>query len=77
MFEIVVDKFNSIMYNKGTENEREEKKMKTMGFNQLDTERRMGRKIYWRNGYAWVAKYYTSKPWWPFDWYLVKIDLDN
>ena len=51
--------------------------MKTMGFNQLDTERRMGRKIYWRNGYAWVARYYTSRPWWPFDWYLVKIDLDR
>ena len=51
--------------------------MKTMGFDELVVEEEMGRKIYWRNRYAWVARYYTSKFWWPFDWYLVKIDLEK
>lgn len=51
--------------------------MKTMGLKELLLEEEMGRKIYWKKGYAWVAKYYTSKPYLPFDWYLVKIDLEK
>lgn len=51
--------------------------MKTMGFNQLTMENEMGHKVYWRNGYAWVAKYFNSRFWNPFDWYLVKIDKEK
>lgn len=48
-----------------------------MGLKELTVEKEMGRKIYWKGEYALVARYYTSKPWWPFDWYLVKIDLEK
>ena len=51
--------------------------MKTMKFDLIETKQQMGRKVYWRNGYAWIAKYYNSKWWNPFDWYLVKIDQEN
>ena len=51
--------------------------MKTMGFNKIAHKERMGRKVYWKNDYAWVAKYFSSNWWNPFDWYLVKIDKEN
>ena len=50
--------------------------MKTMKFNALLIEQEMGRKIYFKNEYAIVAKYYSSQFWNPFDWYIVKIDKE-
>ena len=47
--------------------------MKTLTFDEIVLKKEFGRKVYWRNGYAWIARWYDSKYWNPFDWYLVKI----
>lgn len=51
--------------------------MKQMTFNEIVLEKEMGRPVYWRNGFAWIGKYYSSKFWNPFDWYKVKIRVDK
>ena len=47
--------------------------MKVMTADEIKVKQDMGRKVYWRNGYAWIAKYYNSKWWNPLDWYKVKV----
>ena len=51
--------------------------MKRMTFDEIVLEKEMGRPVYWRNGFAWIGKYYSSKFWNPFDWYKVKIRVDK
>ena len=51
--------------------------MKTMSFDEIVLKKDMGRKVYWRNGGAWIARYYSSKFWNPLDWYFVKIKKEN
>ena len=50
--------------------------MKEMKYSELVLKQAFGRKVYYKGSYAWVAKYYSSKWWWPFDWYRVKIIPD-
>lgn len=51
--------------------------MKIMTFNEIRMREVFGRKVYWKKDYVWIGKYYSSKFWNPFDWYLVKIDKEK
>ena len=51
--------------------------MLKMTLEEIELTKQMGRKVYWKHGYAWVAKYFNSKWWNPFDWYKVKINIDK
>ena len=46
---------------------------------ELETEIEFGRKVYFSKDkrYAWVARYYSSVWWNPFDWYKVKIKAET
>lgn len=51
--------------------------MKIMSLEEIKIKKGMGRKVYIKNSYAWIGKYYSSKFWNPFDWYIVKIDKNK
>ena len=72
IFEKPIDKPSEMWYNKYNK-EREVNTMRELKMDEINIKKGFGRKVYIYGNYAIIGKFYSSKWYNPFDWYLAKI----